>query len=139
MTVSQKIVKKWLLPFVLCFSMIFAIFPQSKADAATTTFYGTIPAGTSKYSFACSTSHRYISQSVNVKNVNGAVKISYWQYYDGAWHLKDYSGWVAPSQLTYFNTPYTYSKYSSSGYKHRIKIEALNTSTVQVNCWGSPS
>ncbi|MGG0240511.1 hypothetical protein [Bacillus rhizoplanae] len=36
MTLSSGIIKKWLLPFVLCFSMIFAFFPQSKADAATT-------------------------------------------------------------------------------------------------------
>ncbi|MBO1625813.1 hypothetical protein J4P90_11260 [Bacillus sp. SY8(2021)] len=37
--------KKWLLPFILCFSMIFAFFPQSKAEAAgdksTITFNGT--------------------------------------------------------------------------------------------------
>ncbi|PGZ96255.1 hypothetical protein COE51_18665 [Bacillus pseudomycoides] len=34
MTLSQGIIKKWLLPFILCFSMIFAFFPQSKAEAA---------------------------------------------------------------------------------------------------------
>lgn len=35
MTLFQGIIKKWLLPFILCFSMIFAFFPQSKAEAAT--------------------------------------------------------------------------------------------------------
>lgn len=30
------IIKRWMLMFVLLFSMIFAVFPQSKADAATT-------------------------------------------------------------------------------------------------------
>ncbi|MDF9763782.1 hypothetical protein OKW24_005678 [Peribacillus simplex] len=34
MTLSQKVIKKWLLPFVLCFSMIFAISPQSEVSAA---------------------------------------------------------------------------------------------------------
>ncbi|CAG9613804.1 hypothetical protein BACCIP111899_03023 [Bacillus rhizoplanae] len=34
MTLSQGIIKKWLLPFILCFLMIFAFFPQSKAEAA---------------------------------------------------------------------------------------------------------
>ncbi|MEW5552441.1 hypothetical protein ABGT22_21285 [Peribacillus frigoritolerans] len=34
MTLSQKVIRKWLLPFVLCFSMVIVFFPQSKADAA---------------------------------------------------------------------------------------------------------
>ncbi|MEJ9230345.1 hypothetical protein LAV79_12820 [Peribacillus butanolivorans] len=38
MTLTQKVIRKWLLPFVLCFSMIFAFFPQPKADAATATY-----------------------------------------------------------------------------------------------------
>ncbi|MFE5430917.1 hypothetical protein [Peribacillus simplex] len=33
MTLSQKIIKKCLLPIVLCFSMIFAFFPKSEASA----------------------------------------------------------------------------------------------------------
>lgn len=33
MKLSQKIIRKCLLPFVLCFSMIFAFFPQSSAFA----------------------------------------------------------------------------------------------------------
>lgn len=33
MTLSQRIIRKWILPFVLCFSMFFAFFPQSEASA----------------------------------------------------------------------------------------------------------
>ncbi|RJS50264.1 hypothetical protein [Bacillus sp. PK3_68] len=33
MTLSQGITKKWVLLFVLCFSMVFTIFPQSEASA----------------------------------------------------------------------------------------------------------
>ncbi|PGC45189.1 hypothetical protein COM22_31475, partial [Bacillus wiedmannii] len=33
MILSQEIIKKWLLVFVLCFSMFFAFFPQSEASA----------------------------------------------------------------------------------------------------------
>ncbi|MGG0239196.1 hypothetical protein [Bacillus rhizoplanae] len=142
MTLSQGIIKKWLLVFILCFSMCFAFFPQSTANAASTTFYETIPAGTGKYSFPCSTPYRYISQSVRVTNLTGAVKISYFQYYDGTWHLKAYSGHTLPDLLRYYDTnptPYTLSKYSANGYKHRLYIKALNTSTVKVTCWGSPS
>ncbi|MBY0599325.1 hypothetical protein [Bacillus bingmayongensis] len=35
MTLSQGIIKKWLLVFVLCFSMFFVFFPQSETSAAT--------------------------------------------------------------------------------------------------------
>ncbi|PFD96781.1 hypothetical protein COE15_20850 [Bacillus cereus] len=46
MTLSQGIIKKWLLIFVLCFSMFFVFFPQSKADAASSSTvldgYGTV-------------------------------------------------------------------------------------------------
>ncbi|MBO1583178.1 hypothetical protein [Bacillus sp. XF8] len=41
MTLSQGIIKKWLLVFVLCFSIFFAIFPQSKADASGTRTFTT--------------------------------------------------------------------------------------------------
>ncbi|PGZ95466.1 hypothetical protein COE51_20565 [Bacillus pseudomycoides] len=33
MTLSKRIIKKWLLPFILCFSMVFAFFPQNSAFA----------------------------------------------------------------------------------------------------------
>jgi len=33
MTLSQRIIKKWLLPPILCVSMIFTFFPQSEASA----------------------------------------------------------------------------------------------------------
>ncbi|MFE5318253.1 hypothetical protein ACFQ88_06055 [Paenibacillus sp. NPDC056579] len=41
MTLSQNNAKKWMLLFVLCFSMIFAFFPQSKAEASGTRTFTT--------------------------------------------------------------------------------------------------
>ncbi|MGE7596465.1 hypothetical protein ACQKMY_25615 [Peribacillus frigoritolerans] len=78
MTLSQRIIKKWLLPFVLCFSMIFVIFPQSKADAGSNT--STFEFNT----YSKSREHR-------ITNVGRGANISF--YTDSYWYRTHTSTW----------------------------------------------
>ncbi|MFE4430914.1 DUF2690 domain-containing protein [Peribacillus butanolivorans] len=88
MTLSQGIIKKWLLVFVLCFSMIFAITPINKASALS---YD----GSNPYSTGCANKSPITYETKYIYK-NG-VKIGYVQlkgsaYCHTAWgYVKFYS------------------------------------------------
>ncbi|MFE5430856.1 DUF2690 domain-containing protein [Peribacillus simplex] len=88
MTLSQGIIKKWLLLFVLCFSMIFAITPINKASALTYDY-------TNPYSTGCANKSPITYETKYIYK-NG-VKIGYVQlkgsaYCHTAWgYVKFYS------------------------------------------------
>ncbi|WP_440603132.1 hypothetical protein [Bacillus sp. GB_SG_008] len=135
MTLSQGIIKKWLLPFILCFSMIFAFFPQSKVDAATRTYDYTITSGRTAVSKTCQTSYDVINHKVNVTNVGGGI-FAYeqiWSDKEGRWVTMKYR-W-----LTYFSTPVIFKSGTEDGDKWRIYMKAVDTSHVHVDCYGSSS
>ncbi|KKI91822.1 hypothetical protein WQ54_12685 [Bacillus sp. SA1-12] len=131
MTLTQKAFKNWILPFVLCFSMIFAFFPSPKADAATRTFDKTLYSGTLA-SGACQTSYPVINQKVNITNLGGDI-LAKEQYWTGSeWQT------FRSKRLTYYNTPSIFT-IESDGEKWRILMTAYKPAHIHVDCYGSSS
>ncbi|MDM5455398.1 DUF2690 domain-containing protein [Peribacillus butanolivorans] len=89
MTLSQGIIKKWLLLFVLCFSMIFAITPINKASALSYDY-------SNPYSTGCADKSPITYETKYIYSRTG-VKIGYVQlkgsaYCHTAWgYVKFYS------------------------------------------------
>ncbi|MGG0238077.1 hypothetical protein [Bacillus rhizoplanae] len=136
MTLSQGIEKKWMLVFVLCFSMLFAFFPQSKADAATM-----LDADSTRlypYSKQAYTEYVYVYAGGQV-----GVYIDSFNNYDVEWLVRKSNGSIFKGPGVIYNNTKSgeintrYTVYSSGWYRLELKQRyvALASASGTISSW----
>ncbi|PEJ28306.1 hypothetical protein CN689_22385 [Peribacillus butanolivorans] len=90
MTLSQKLIRKWLLPFVLCFALILVFLPQNKAEAATMSGDVLYKYGMASKSFVTYRSPVTLNTACENPASSNQYQIVYLQYYqNGYWYNAD--------------------------------------------------
>ncbi|MEN1936022.1 hypothetical protein AAIE21_10455 [Paenibacillus sp. 102] len=90
MTLSQGIIRKWLLPFVLFFTLILIFLPQNKAEAATMSGDVSYKYGMASKSFVTYRSPVTLNTACeNVASSNQDQRVYLQFYQNGYWYNAD--------------------------------------------------